>query len=71
MNVPKAIHRCTTYKVILFPDLLCNAVVTFRNAGRVGSIAFRRLPSKNRPLQSDQSEAEEPEHRDAFCPFFV
>ena len=20
MNVPKAIHRCTTYKVILFPD---------------------------------------------------
>ena len=46
-------------------------MVTFRNAGRVGSIAFRRLPSKNRPLQSDQSEAEEPEHSDAFCLIFV
>ena len=46
-------------------------MVTFRNAGRVGSIAFRRLPSKNRPLQSDQSEAEEPEHSDAICSLSV
>jgi hypothetical protein len=46
-------------------------VVTFRNAGRVGSIALRRLTSKNRPFQTDQSEAEEPEHSDAICPLFI